>query len=146
MTTPTIIVASPPVAKAAHTSRREAIRYLFASVAALTCDAAILAISVNWFGLLPWVGGAIAYLAGLVLVYLLSIGWVFDRRAIDNPVGEFAIFAALGLVGLILNSATLYIGTAAGLSLPIAKGLSAMIGFTTNFVSRKAILFSGGKR
>ena len=45
-------------------------------------------------------------------------------------------------IGLVLNSATLYVATGLGLALPLAKVLSAALGFVTNFVSRKLLLFS----
>ena len=148
---PTAPVADAPVADAPFApdaggvtrARGEALRYLMASVAALALDALLLWVGVKDFAMAPWLAGAFAYGAGLVLVYFLSIHWVFKERSVRDPRGEFALFAALGLVGLVLNSATLSVATALGLALPLAKGLSAGIGFTTNFISRKVLLFSG---
>lgn len=120
----------------------EALRYLAASALALALDAAMLWIGTHEFGLAPWLAGAIAYGGGLVLVYVLSVRWVFAHRAVRDARGEFVLFAALGLIGLVLNSATLYVATGLGLALPLAKALSAALGFVTNFVSRKLLLFS----
>ncbi len=120
----------------------EAGRYFLASVAALNLDATLLWIGVTKLGLPAWVAGAIAYAAGLALIYGLSVQWVFAQRAVSDARSEFIIFAALGTVGLALNSGTLYVATAAGIALPLAKGISAAIGFVANFISRKAILFS----
>ncbi len=132
------------VASGSRNSGREAIRYLVASIAALGLDATILSIGVSRLDLPVWFAGAIAYFGGLVLVYLLSIHWVFAQRAVHKASSEFLIFAALGLLGLFLNSVTLYVGTALGLGLVVAKGLSAGIGFAANFVTRKVLLFSRG--
>ena len=120
----------------------EAVRYFLASLAALTLDASLLWLGVTRLGQPAWLAGAIAYAAGLVLIYALSVRWVFAARAVSDTRSEFMIFAALGLVGIALNSVTLYVATAAGLALPLAKAISAAIGFVANFISRKAILFS----
>ena len=147
---PTALVVAAPVTTDAEVAtgtatrtRGEALRYLLASIAALALDVLLLWVGVKDFALAPWLAGALAYGAGLVLVYVLSIHWVFRQRSVRDPRGEFVLFAALGLVGLVLNSATLSAATALGLALPLAKGLSAGIGFTANFVSRKVLLFSG---
>ncbi len=124
---------------------REVVRYLAASVAALSLDAALLWAGVERVGLPVWLAGSVAYLAGLVLIYVLSVRWVFARRAFRDARDEFVLFAALGLLGLMLNALTLFVGTALGLALPLAKAASAGIGFTANFVTRKVLLFSVAK-
>lgn len=131
-----------PVVAPASSAGGEALRYLGASVLALGLDAGLLWIGTREFGLAAWLAGAFAYAAGLVLIYALSVRWVFAHRVIRDARGEFLVFAVLGLIGLLLNSATLFVATGLGLSLPLAKGLSAGIGFVTNFVSRKLLLFS----
>ena len=122
---------------------REALRYLVASICALALDAGLLWAGTAYLPMAAWVVGAFSYFGGLVLIYLLSIHWVFTRRTLRDERGEFMAFAALGLVGLVLNSTTLWIATGVGIALPIAKALSAGIGFVANFVSRKVLLFSG---
>lgn len=137
------VAAEVPVFAAVGGSRAgEAVRYFLASVAALTLDATLLWCGVTKLGLPAWFAGAIAYAVGLILIYGLSVRWVFARRAVSDARSEFMIFAALGLFGMALNSGTLYVATTAGLALPLAKGISAAIGFVANFISRKAILFS----
>lgn len=135
-------VETPGFTIAGGSRAAEALRYALASAAALALDASLLWVGVTRFGLPPWFAGAITYAAGLAVIYLLSVRWVFARRAVPDARSEFVIFAALGLFGMALNSGTLYAATAAGLALPIAKGISAAIGFAANFVSRRAILFS----
>ena len=123
-------------------ARGEALRYLIASIVALALDIGLLWLGTREFAMASWLAGAFAYAAGLVLVYVLSVRWVFAHRAVRDARSEFLVFAALGLGGLLLNSATLFFATGFGLALPFAKGLSAAIGFVTNFVSRKLLLFS----
>ena len=133
---------SPAVRATEGLFAREAVRYFLASLAALTLDASLLWLGAARLGQPAWLAGGIAYAAGLVLIYALSVRWVFAARAVSDTRSEFMIFAALGLVGIALNSGTLYVATAAGLALPLAKAISAAIGFVANFISRKAILFS----
>ncbi len=120
----------------------EAGRYLIASVAALALDAGLLFVGVKALSLTPWLAGAIAYGAGLVFIYLLSTRWVFANRVVRDPAKEFLVFALLGVVGLVLNSLTLFVATTIGLALPLAKLLSAGLGFVANFVTRKVLLFA----
>ncbi|GEM_PF-1485858 len=46
---------------------------------------------------------ATGYGVGLVICYLFSIFWVFAHRSISDRRIEFAIFVAVGLVGLVLT-------------------------------------------
>ncbi len=124
----------------------EAIRYLAASIAALALDAGLLAVGVRMLALAPWVAGALSYAAGLGFIYVVSIRWVFAERIVRDPKREFAAFALLGLFGLCVNSGVLYAATTVGVGLPLAKALSAGIGFVANFVSRKALLFTAARR
>jgi putative flippase GtrA len=134
--------AGPIGLPAAPSSAGEAIRYLMASVAALALDAGLLWIGVSALTLPAWLAGAFSYGAGLVFIYLLSIRWVFAERAVGDRKSEFLAFAVLGIVGLFLNSITLFVATSFGVALPFAKVLSAGIGFIANFASRKVLLFS----
>ncbi len=123
----------------------EAPRYLVASVVALGVDSALLFAGVA-LGVPAWLAGAASYLAGLVLIYQLSTRWVFSHREVRDPRKEFAVFAALGLVGLALNSATLHVAASAGVMLPVSKAIAAAIGFVSNFACRKALLFTVAAR
>lgn len=132
----------PVVRDEPHGIAGEAVRYFAASLAALILDAGLLFVGVRALGLPPWIAGALAYSAGLVLIYLLAIHWVFADRVVRDARSEFVLFAVLGVLGLVLNSATLHAATSLGLALPLAKMVSAAIGFVANFVSRKLLLFS----
>ena len=120
----------------------EACRYGIASAAALALDFSLLWICVHALTQPLWLAGAIGYLAGLVLIYVLSVRWVFRHRQIRDPRREFMIFALLGCVGLVLNSLTLIVATGLGATLVVAKFVSAAIGFSSNFAIRKLVLFS----
>ena len=122
--------------------RLEATRYVVASLAALTFDAGLLWFATQQLRLSSWLAGALAYGSGLVLVYVLSIHWVFSCRTVGDTKREFVIFALLGVIGLVLNSLTLYAAAGVGVALPFAKVMSAGVSFIANFACRKILLFT----
>lgn len=85
----------------------------------------------------------LAYLAGLVVNYLLSIAWVFDYRRLSHRGQEFAVFAAIGLCGVVLNGLLIHY-IAAGLNIPYlqAKPWAALMVLLCNFGARKLLLFT----
>ena len=88
------------------------------------------------------VSAAVGFLFGLATNYALSVTWVFARRTLDNRVAEAAIFAAVGVVGLVLNELFLWAFTElAGIHYVGSKGLSAVLVFLWNFAARKYLLF-----
>lgn len=120
----------------------EAFRYGIASAAALALDFSLLWFCVHVLTLSLWLAGAIGYLTGLALIYVLSVRWVFRYRRVRDRRREFMIFALLGCVGLVMNSVTLIVATGLGATLAVAKFASAAIGFSSNFAIRKLVLFS----
>jgi putative flippase GtrA len=85
---------------------------------------------------------AIAFLLGLATNYLMSVTWVFSRRALSNKYLEFGIFAWIGIIGLGLNEVFMWFFTEKWLChYTVSKVLSTVLVFLWNFVSRKLILF-----
>jgi putative flippase GtrA len=120
----------------------EFIRYALASAVALCCDTGLLWLGTSVLGFPYLLSGAISFVAGLSVVYCLSIYWVFSNRWLLNPRYEFLVFASIGSVGLILNEVILYIFTEAfGFFYMLSKLGSIAAVFGWNFVMRKVILF-----
>lgn len=121
----------------------EFIRYFVASVGALALDLGILFCLVEVFGVHYLTSAIISFLVGLLFVYALSVGWVFNHRAVQNSRLELAIFVAIGIAGLALNAAIMWTGTeAVGLPYQLSKIISVVFVFLFNFTMRKALLFS----
>ncbi len=120
---------------------REFLRYFSASLLALASDAGSLYVMVT-LGVNYLYAGALAFLIGLLVIYLLSVIWVFEKRSAHSVWVEFALFSLIGLLGLGMNELVLWLGTGI-LALPLflSKGLSVLLVFTWNYSARKYILF-----
>lgn len=119
----------------------ELLRYFSVSAVALAVDMAVLLLAANFVHYL-W-AATLGFILGAATSYLLSVRWVFrHRRLAAFPKTEFAAFAAVGVVGLGLNNLAIYVAIEfAGLGLPAAKAVAAMLTFAFNFGLRKWGLF-----
>lgn len=121
----------------------EFLRYAFASAVALLCDVGALTILTSVFGVSYLVSGALAFLVGLLVIYVLSTHWVFAARTSASPWREFALFALIGIVGLGINELVLWVLTGwFGLFYLSSKAASIVLVFAWNFAARKRLLFS----
>ena len=122
----------------------EVFRYGLVSALGLAVDL-ILLVALTEILHIPYLySAAIGFIAGAVVVYVLSIGWVFQARTCrGKPSSEFLMFVSIGLVGLLLNQAILLVGTdVLALHYTASKALAISFVFTWNFTARKALLFS----
>ena len=87
-----------------------------------------------------------SYLVGTIVLYFLSIKWVFSDRSISNKHYELIIFYILAAIGVILNALFIWLLTSKELfSVPIAKIVAGVVIFFFNFSARKLILFRNKK-
>jgi putative flippase GtrA len=122
---------------------RQATGYVGASAAAFAVDFLLLSLLVSGFGI-PYLAAAfVSFAAGTVVVYWLSIRHVFDYRRLEDWRPEFAVFAALGLVGLVVNLTAMYsLVDGLGLHYLVAKVGAAGFTFIANFLLRRWMLFT----
>ncbi len=144
----TDIVTTPESVPAASLSvlgsqgTREFIRYFAASLIALLVDIGLLAVLTSWFFIPYLTAGALAFLCGLTVAYILSIRWVFEHRQVRSWPIEFLLFAVIGLIGLFINEVFLWLFTGIlGWYVLGSKLMSVAAVFTWNFVARKYLLF-----
>lgn len=117
-------------------------RYFLLSLAALALDFSLLFILAEVLGVHYLIANAASFLTGAIVAYIGSIVWVFAVRRITNPRRECAIFVAIGIAGLGVNEAVLWIGVQnMGLSLGPAKVAAAAASFAFNYLVRKLWLF-----
>lgn len=119
----------------------ELVRYFAVSLVALLVDMGSLLLLAQFMHYL-W-AATFGFVLGATTSYLLSVRWVFrHRRLAAFPKTEFAAFAAVGVVGLGINNLAIYVAVEhAGLLLPAAKAVAAMLTFSFNFGLRKWGLF-----
>jgi len=121
---------------------QEAIRYAAVSACALIIDITVLFILVDYFSWWYVAAATASFLVGLIVGYVLSVTLVFKYRRLEDPRLEFASFAGIGLVGVVINAALMFFGVKTlGLHYLIAKCGAASFTFVWNFVARRQFLF-----
>lgn len=137
---------APSLEAAGSETLHEFIRYFVASGVALGVDVGSLWFLTSVLGVPYLYSGAIAFLLGLTVIYILSVWWVFEERALRDWKAEFVIFALIGIVGLGLNELVLWVLTGLfGLFYLFSKLASVVVVFTWNFFVRKFFLFRVSK-
>jgi putative flippase GtrA len=124
--------------------RRQFLRYAVVGGLAFAVDAGLLWALTALAGFYYLLSAAISFTAGLVVNYLLSRFWVFDRRTLSSTTLEFAIFTLIGIVGLGLNQLVMWGFTEKlGLYYLLSKCCAAGCVLLWSFGARKWALFSG---
>ena len=122
--------------------RRQLIRSVGVSLVSFGLDFGILALLTEAAGLHYLLSAGISFLLGTTLSWLLSVRWVFDLRTRSSKLLEYGLFVMVGVVGLGLNEALLWLFTdRAGLYYLLSKIIAASLVFFWNFGMRKALLF-----
>ena len=118
------------------------VRYGFLSGVALGVDVGLLFVLHTLAGVHYVVAASISFLAGMVVVYLGSISWVFSERSVTDQKQEVLIFLAIGLSGLVLNGLLIsLLVEIAHFPVYVAKGCVVIFVFLFNFFMRKWLLF-----
>ncbi len=129
--------------------KKEFLLYAAVSVVALAIDILILYVAAVRLVMPGYLAAALAYAAGLVAHYLLSVRYVFAyRRLASQRRTEVLVYALTGLLGILLSAGIVYLGGLLGQSLAVSKLAAIVVSFVAIFVTRKATLFSAsaGKR
>lgn len=120
----------------------EFMRYVVVGGIAAVADLSVLYVAAVQIQVHYLTAGLIAFLVGLTINYILSVTWAFRHRSVENRLVEFAIFAAVGVAGLGLNEAVLYLFTGLlALHVMLSKLVAVATVFMWNFGARKLILF-----
>jgi putative flippase GtrA len=121
----------------------EAFKYGLGSVGAFAADVGLLTLLVSGLGVHYVLAAAISFVVGGVVLYLLSVRFVFRYRRITDARVEMSFFVALGAVGLVVQTVVM---AAAVRELHahylVAKLMSAGCTFLVNFGLRRSLLFS----
>jgi putative flippase GtrA len=122
---------------------RQFIQYVLVGGIAFIVDFVVLFLLTDKAGMHYLESATVAFLAGLLVNYLLCIAWIFDVRAIANRAHEFTIFAVIGGVGLALNNGLMYALTdMVGFHYLFSKIVAAGLILLFNFILRRTLLFT----
>ena len=122
-------------------------RYGFVGGLAFLVDYGTLVLLTESAGLHYLLAATISFILGLITNYLLSITWVFNQHKLNNRWVEFLLFAFIGVVGLGLNDAIMFLCTErCGIHYTLSKIIATAIVFFWNFLARKLILFKQNQR
>ena len=132
----------------------QVLRFGVVGVISTLVDFAIYTFFCNGLHIPYLIAGLCGFLISLVVNYVLSMRYVFERRDDMSRKREFALFAGMSIVGLVLNEMILFVcidliyAHWAWLSgwLPLhwaniaAKAAATGIVMIYNFISRKLVL------
>jgi len=123
----------------------EFVRYFFAGLVALGVDFTLYVALTELAGWHYLVSASVGFCAGLGMIYVLSILWIFRARRLARKSHEFFFFAVIGVLGLGLTYAVLYSLTEfLGIDYRVSKVFAAGAIFVFNFGCRKYYLFRAG--
>jgi len=119
------------------------VRQTFASLAAFSLDFFLLTFLTEAVHFHYIISAIIGFLAGTVLLYFLSIVWVFSKRRFDNQKIEFGLFVLISALSLALNTGFLLLLTEVfGIFYLISRMIAATTIFFLNFIVKKILLFT----
>ncbi len=121
----------------------ELLRYGAASLLAFVVDTGLLFALTSGAHVPYLISAPIAFSAGIIITYTLSIQYVFVHRTFTHSKKkEFLFFVIIGIFGLLLNEYLLWVCTSIfGFYYLVSKFFSAFVVFAWNFLARKLLLF-----
>lgn len=121
----------------------EPFRYLLISALALLADMGVFSASLRMAGVSWPLAACLGFVTGVCVAYGLSVRYVFRVRKLRrHPMAEWVIFVGLGVLGLGVTQAVLYLCIEwLSWSAELAKLAAAVVTFMANFLSRKMLLF-----
>ena len=118
------------------------VRYFFVGGFAFVVDFGLLYILTEYAGLHYLLSATLSFISGLLVNYIISCIWVFSNSKFKNRLVEFLFFAAIGVVGLLLNDALIWLFTdCIGTPYMFSKKVAAAIVYLWNFFARKYLVF-----
>ena len=118
------------------------VRYFFVGGFAFVLDFGLLYILTEYAGLHYLLSATLSFIAGLLVNYIISCLWVFSNSKFKSRIVEFLFFAAIGVVGLALNDALIWLFTdCIGTHYMFSKIVAAAVVYLWNFFARKYLVF-----
>ena len=117
-------------------------RYTFVGGFAFIVDFGLLYLLTEYANCHYLASAAIAFIAGLVVNYVLSKLWVFDKSSYTSRMAEFLMFALIGVIGLGFTELLMWLFTdIIGAYYIVSKILTTALVYFWNFFARKFFIF-----
>lgn len=117
-------------------------RYILVGGTAFIVDFGSLYILTDYMGIFYLLSAAIAFTLGIIVNYLLSVKWVFNKHTLDNRLYEFGVFAVVGIIGLGINEVIIwYLTSNLHYYYLFSKIVSAVVVLFWNFFARRYTIF-----
>lgn len=117
-------------------------RYLFVGGFAFLVDFFLLYFFSDICGIYYLISAVLSFIISLIVNYVLSTKWIFNKSQLDNKLIEFNIFALIGVVGLIFTEILLYLFTDIfGLYYLLSKVITTAIVMFWNFIARRVMFY-----
>lgn len=124
----------------AQTVANQFIKYFGVALVGLVVDFGTLIILHDVLHVHYLLAAAGGFVAGLAVNYSLSSRYVFKNSKLKSRTLEFMMFGVVGLIGLGLLSASMWLLVSVlGIQYLIAKCLATVVVYIWNFVGRKAL-------
>lgn len=139
------------VMKSAISNKRNIVgqflRYFVTGGLAFIVDFGVFSLALYYFDVHYLIANLIGLMAGNVVNYLLSLGWVFSaekRKMEKHRMLEITVFIVISLIGVGLNEVLmLFMVGKLSLNEMFSKVVAAGVVLVYNFLARKFILFRG---
>ncbi|MBR5536103.1 MAG: GtrA family protein [Clostridia bacterium] len=118
-------------------------RYAFVGGWATVADWGILYILTELANVHYLISGVASFVTGLAVNFILSKKFVFSAEENTHSSStEFIVYAIIGIIGLIMTEAIMYILTdKLGIYFMIPKIVATAVVFAWNFLARKIVLY-----
>lgn len=124
----------------------QALRYAVSGGVAFVADFLLLYVLTDCAHVHYLLSAILSFCVGLLITYLLSVYWIFDKRRFDSRVPEIIIFVLIGLVGLLITALFMWLFTdLLQIHYLLSKVLTTFVSTVWNFLAKKFILFSDRK-
>lgn len=121
-------------------------RYGFVGGFSFLVDFFLLYFFCDFCGIYYLISAVLSFIISLIVNYILSTYWVFNKNKLNNKVLEFNLFALIGIVGLVFTEILLYLFTdVLGMYYLVSKIFSTIIVLFWNFFARRVMFYGNLK-
>ncbi|MBO8439304.1 MAG: GtrA family protein [bacterium] len=119
------------------------IRYFLSGWGAFAVDYLLMVLLKEVCGVHDAAAATVGYCVNTMLLYILSVTWIFDERRFSNRYLEIFLFASIGLVGMAFTYLLMLLFDGhLGMNYLVAKIVVAAIVTFWNLTAKKLLLFS----